>query len=210
MEKKACSIFCAGTYYGYEKPVTGSVIIAADGGADYLDSLGVKPDLVIGDFDSSKTAVTDCENVIKLNPVKDKTDTFEAVEQALALDCGEIHIFGGTGGRSAHTFANIQTLAMLAEKSVSAYLYGDNEIITAVHNGKLTFDPSSSGYISVFSLDTECRDVNIKGLIYTLETAKLTNNYPVGVSNEFTGEAGEISVGEGTLLVVYTFKAKLK
>ena len=35
----------------------------------------------------------------------------------------------------------------------------------------------------------------------------MTNAYPVGVSNEFTGSAAEVSVENGTLLILYTMEA---
>jgi len=45
------------------------------------------------------------------------------------------------------------------------------------------------------------------GLLYGLENAELTPDFPLGVSNEFTGEAAEISVRNGLLLVAWTDKA---
>lgn len=50
--------------------------------------------------------------------------------------------------------------------------------------------------------------VDIKGLKYELENAELTNHFPVGVSNEFTGSKSSISVSDGTLLIVYPIGTK--
>ena len=47
------------------------------------------------------------------------------------------------------------------------------------------------------------RDVTERGLSYTLERAPLTAHFPLGVSNSFTGEAAEISVESGTLIVYW-------
>ena len=208
LKKHICSIFAAGTYYNYEKPVKGSLIIAADGGCDYLLSQNIKPDYAIGDFDSGKCP----EDIpaIRLNPVKDETDTFEAVKLGIEKGCNEFHFFGATGGRSAHTFANIQTLAMLAQKGMSGFIYADNEIFTVIHDGKIIFDKESEGYLSVFSLDIKCDGVFEKGLKYSLDNYNLSNSYPVGVSNEFVGNEAEISVKSGNLLIIYTFNAIVK
>ncbi|MBR3439798.1 MAG: thiamine diphosphokinase [Clostridia bacterium] len=203
---KKCSIFAAGTYYCSEKPVKDSLIIAADGGCDYLISNNIVPDYAIGDFDSGKCP----ENIpsFRLNPVKDETDTFEAVKLGIEKGCTEFHLFGVAGGRTAHTVANIQTLIMLAERGMSGFLYGDNEIMTVINNGNIKFSDESKGYISVFSLDTSCDGVCEKGLKYSLDNYQLTNSYPVGVSNEFVGKEAEISVRKGNLLIIYTFDAK--
>ena len=46
----------------------------------------------------------------------------------------------------------------------------------------------------------------LRWLKYPLEGAALTCDFPLGVSNEFTGVAGSVSVERGTLLVVYYWK----
>lgn len=67
----------------------------------------------------------------------------------------------------------------------------------------------SNGYISVFSHSSVSVGVNEKGLKYALSDARLSNSYPLGVSNEFTGERSLISVKDGTLIIIYSKKAKL-
>lgn len=204
---KKCSVFAAGTYYCSEKPVKDSLIIAADGGCDYLISNNIVPDYAIGDFDSGKCP----ENVpsFRLNPVKDETDTFEAVKLGIEKGCSEFHLFGATGGRTAHTIANIQTLIMLSEKGMTGFIYGNNEIFTVINGGIINFTEDSKGYISVFSLNGECEGVYEKGLKYSLDNYNLTNSYPVGVSNEFIGNEAEISIKNGKLLVICSFDAKI-
>lgn len=208
MKKSICSIFAAGTFYSYEKPIENSLVIAADGGCDYLLSHNYFPDYAIGDFDSGNCP----EKIpaIRLNPVKDETDTYEAVNLGIEKGCKEFHFFGATGGRTSHTMANIQTLSMLAEKGMSGFIYGDNEVFTVLFNGKIAFDKASSGYVSVFSLDKTCHGVYENGLKYTLKNYTLSNTYPIGVSNEFIGIPAEISVSDGSLLVICSFDAKIE
>ena len=50
-------IFGAGDYTGMPQIgslASNSLVIAADGGYKYLDSLGIAPDIYIGDYDSSE------------------------------------------------------------------------------------------------------------------------------------------------------------
>ncbi len=58
-----------------EKYFDNSYIICADSGYRKCEKLGIKPDLVIGDFDSSDKPNFDCET-IALDVRKDDTDTF--------------------------------------------------------------------------------------------------------------------------------------
>ena len=44
--------------------------------------------------------------------------------------------------------------------------------------------------------------VTLKGLKYELTDALITNSFPVGVSNEFIGKEAEITVRDGTLLIL--------
>ena len=56
--------------------------------------------------------------------------------------------------------------------------------------------------LSVFAIGERAEGVTEKGLKYLLEDATLTNDFPVGISNEFIGEKAVLSVKNGTLLVI--------
>ena len=108
-------IFGAGDYTGVPQIgslASNSLVIAADGGYKYLDSLGIAPDIYIGDYDSSECP--EGVDAVRLPVEKDDTDMLAAVRLALGRGCREIHMFGGTGGRLDHTLANIQTLHFVA------------------------------------------------------------------------------------------------
>lgn len=177
------------------------LIIAADGGYRYLHEAGIKPDIVIGDFDSLGT-VPDGENVIKLNPVKDITDMHAAAQIGIEKGYTEFHIYGACGGRIDHTVANIQLIVYLVQENMKAIIHDGKTEITAICNGFVSFPKEYKGFVSVFSHSDKCIDVNIKGLKYTLENATLSNNFPLGVSNEFIGCENEITIGKGTALIV--------
>ena len=178
------------------------LIIAADGGYKYLEEYGIIPDVVIGDFDS--LGIVPCgDNVIKLNPVKDITDMHAAVDIGIEKGYSEFHIYGACGGRIDHTLANIQLVAALASRKMKAFIHDGETVITAICNGSMSFSAEYKGYISVFAHSDECSGIYLKGLKYTLENGTLKNNFPLGVSNEFTGCRSEIVIGQGTAIVVY-------
>ncbi len=102
-------------------------IIAADGGLRHTAALGLVPDIIIGDMDSVQDREIP-EGAILYPTRKDDTDMMLAVKKGMALGADEIFLFGGMGGRFDHTYANIQTLAYLAEHGVRGWLLDENHL----------------------------------------------------------------------------------
>ena len=183
------------------------MIIAADGGQITLQNYGIEPDMVIGDFDSSNIPQSD--NIIKLNSVKDITDTMRAVQYGEENGYSHFRIYGGLGGRTSHTIANIQMMSEMSERGKKCFLVGDNETLTVIHNDEIAFKKSSVGFVSVFSLKDKSYGVNESGLKYSLNNYTKTSSYPIGVSNEFIGKFSKISVENGSLLIVFSENAEI-
>ena len=181
----------------------GDIVIAADGGYKYLQQAGIKPDIVIGDFDSLGKA-PEGEKIIRLKPEKDVTDTYAAVSEGIKCGYSRFNIYGASGGRIEHTLANIQLIASLAEKNMQASIFDGSTVITAVTAKTLRFDSAYNGYISIFAHSDKCTGVCLRGLKYPLENAELNNLFPLGVSNEFLGVESEIVIGNGTAIIVYS------
>lgn len=204
---KKCIIVCAGEESGFDTPINeGDLVIAADAGLKYLEKEGIKPDIIVGDFDTLEY-IPKGENVIKLNPVKDETDTFEAIRQGIKRGYKYFYILCGTGGKIEHTFANIQLLAYLEENGFRGYLTDKNGILTVIKNRTVCFDAGYKGIVSVFSLSDKSKGVTIKNLKYSLDNAELTNSFPLGISNEFLGKKSSITVKDGMLLLVLPKKS---
>lgn len=180
---------------------TDDMIIAADGGYKYLLSANIKPDIIIGDFDSLGEIPQE-KNIIKLNPVKDITDMNAAVNIGMDKGYSEFVLYGALGGRLDHSLANIQLVAGLSKDGKKASIRDSKTFITAVTNGSISFDSSYKGFISVFSHSDECENVSIRGLKYTLENSTLRNLFSLGVSNEFIGSESEIIIGNGTAVII--------
>ena len=199
---KRCFIYAAGTFYGLrEPPREGELQIAADAGLHLCERLGVRPDVVLGDFDSmdASEAPPDC---IRVPVEKDDTDTMLAVKTGLERGETEFHIYGGMGGRRTdHTIANFQALLYLARRGAQGWLYGQGERYTAVCGGTVTFPARDRGILSVFCLGADARDVSIQGGQYPLHHAVLTAEFPLGVSNHFVGRPITVSVRDGSLLI---------
>lgn len=199
---KTCIIFCAGGFEKLAEPIReDDFLMAADGGLMHVQKLGLIPDGILGDFDSLGYVPRDA----RVFPVeKDDTDAMLAVRQGLELGYRRFVIYGGLDGpRLDHTVANFQTLQFLADHGAQGYLAGNTYMATIVKNGSVRFSENAEGIISVFCMGADASGVNIRGLQYSLENGTLSTGFPLGVSNHFVGKAAEISVSDGSLLVLW-------
>lgn len=206
MDKKVCIVVGAGDFFETKiEKGENDLIIAADGGLLNLEKIGVTPDIVVGDFDSLGY-VPKYENIITLNRDKDITDTWAGIEEGIKRGYKNFRIYGGTGGRESHTFANIQNLIKLTKMGFYGEMISENEVITAVKNGEIAFDKNHKGFISVFAYSDKAEGVSLKNLKYELDNVILTNGEPLGVSNEFIGAEAKVGVKNGIILIIYNGK----
>ena len=211
-EQRRCILIGAGDLtVGELKLREGDYCIALDGGLGYCDFLQVEPDLIIGDFDSvtkeEQKALEEIEKaaperVIRLKPEKDDTDMLYALKYALEQGFREFRIYAATGGRLDHTLANIQCLLYLKNHGAVGYLMDGNGMIMVLKNESVSFQENLEGYLSLFSLREQAEGVTIKGMKYPLQDYVMTNDFPIGISNEFIGEKAEISVRNGELACI--------
>lgn len=203
MSVKTAYLFGSGEY-GEGAPALepGALVIAADGGLARLNALGIRPGLIVGDFDSYRGALPAGVETVRRPVMKDETDMELAVRAALERGAGRIVLYGGLGGRLDHSFANLQLLAMLARRGAEGYLAGRAETVTAVCRRVLCFSPAWRGTVSVFAYGGAAR-VTETGLLYPLSNARLEDDRPLGVSNEFTGVPARVTVHEGTALIMW-------
>ncbi len=180
----------------------GDLLIAADGGYETLLSHDLRPDLVVGDFDSLGRVPGDV--LVVRHPVeKDDTDAMLAIKLGLDRGYQRFVLLRCLGGRLDHTLANIQALSYIANRGGLGYLTDGTTSLTAVKNGEVSFAPDVHGSLSVYSMTERCTGVNLVGLRYPLCDALVTSDFPLGVSNTFTGVRATVSVQHGILLVLW-------
>lgn len=200
---KICYIIGAGEMASERfSPDQKDLVIAADGGYCHLRALGIKPHLLVGDFDSLDTLPVDTD--IRRYPVaKDDTDTMLAIKIGLERGFRQFRIYGGTGGRLDHTLANIQSLAYIAQHGGRGFLIGSGQNITVIKNGEICFTEKASGILSAFAFCGPVSGVDLEGLLYPLCDAVLRPDFPLAVSNKFTGAPASVRVRDGLLTVLW-------
>jgi len=199
---KDAYIVAAGDFYETELHIDKeALIIAVDGGYDTLKSINITPHYVVGDMDSVAASVEN-ENCVKLEPVKDETDTWHAIAFAKEKGCNRIFLYGATGGkRISHMLANVQLLKGFADKDI--YMFDREECMFLLRNGTVTFPKECVGYLSVLSVSEKSHGVTERNLKYEVENVTFRSDFPLGVSNEFVGKEAEITVKNGDLLLVF-------
>jgi thiamine pyrophosphokinase len=186
-------------------PAPGDYVIAADRGYDSLMAFGVRPDLVVGDFDSLGHTPSH-SNVIQLPAEKDDTDMIFALRKGLELGYRRFVLLGGVGGRLEHTYANLQLLDFLTTHGAQGFLAGEKTVATALRDGEMTFPASMSGYLSVLCNSGTAEGVTLEHLKFPLQNASLSGSFPLGVSNQFTGEPAKVGVRSGSLILIWEDK----
>ena len=180
----------------------GDLLIAADGGYAYLSQMGLFAHLLVGDFDSLGHVPAGVETI--RHPVeKDDTDMGLAIREGMARGYKKFRLYGGSGGRIDHFLANLQLLAAASSQGAQAVLVCPDYDVHAVTDGALAFPPAEKGTLfSVFCHGDAAEGVSLSGLQYSLNEACLSAFHPLGVSNAYTGQAVEVRVRRGTLIVL--------
>ncbi|MBQ3079934.1 MAG: thiamine diphosphokinase [Clostridia bacterium] len=183
-------------------PDASDLVIAADGGYRYLKNAFIAPSLVAGDFDSmGDVSVPENIEIFRFPKEKDDTDMGLAVREGIQRGYKVFRLYGGSGSRPDHFYANLQLLCGYAKQGYDIALICPLFNVYAVSNGALTLSRPINTVLSVFSLDEVSFGVTLEGVKYTLKNARLSSAFPLGVSNEFTSDTARISVQSGTLLV---------
>lgn len=203
-------IICNGTIrdYNYYKKYLdeADLIICADGGASHARRFGIRPHILLGDFDSIRKE--DLEYLhqqgveIRQFPVeKDMTDTELAVEVAAEKGCNTVIIIGGLGTRLDHSISNVFLLKKMLDRGIQGVVADEYNEITLI-NDHILLHKEPGIKITLLPLAENAEGVTTKGLYYPLDHATLPVGSTWGVSNEFASDTAEVTLEKGLLLVM--------
>jgi thiamine pyrophosphokinase len=190
------------------------MVVAADGGSTLAARLGLVPDLVIGDLDSSELAVVQefaergAEIATYEHTTKLETDTELAALAALRGDPAVIYLLGATGGRLDHALANVLLLSHpdLAERDVRI-IEGHTEVYLAKPGRWNNLHGETGDTVSLLPLGAEAAGVSTEGLEYPLNSETLLPGRGRGVSNVIAARDARIWLDSGQLLIVHLHSA---
>lgn len=178
--------------------------IFCDSGLYHQETLSIKADLIVGDFDSHPIPDTEIETIV-LPRKKDDTDTVYAVKEALKRGYDEFLIVGVIGGRFDHSLGNISILTMLHKQGKKANIADDYSLMEMVGT-EPAYIEDKYNYFSLLNVTGTAKKISIENAVFPLEDGEITCDYQYGVSNEvLKGCTAKVTVGEGELLLVKVF-----
>jgi len=210
MSKHAC-IITGGTLSEeflteYFRQNSDTAIIVVDGALEVTHRLGIRPDFIVGDFDTvdeSLLSFYEKDIILRHPPEKDQTDTELAIETALAAECTGLTFLGATGSRLDHSLANIFLLQGLLQRGIAAEIRNENNRLYLKDNGFTLQRKSSCGdFVSLLPLTETVQQVTLTGFKYPVENLTFFRERTLGISNEITEEEARVEFSKGIFIVV--------
>ncbi len=178
-------------------------LIAADGGAKTLLSLGFQPHVVIGDFDSlndSTRAALTTHEVIHV-PDQDSTDFEKALRYALRnLGARRVAVLGVEGDKPDHLLAALSAALARSEHADIRFVLRRSIIHVVRGPAKRTFATFNGARVSLIPLvPTDVRQTD--GLEWDIDGTHLSLGDLISISNRAIAQEFSLSLGVGALAV---------
>lgn len=171
---------------------SGCRLIGADGGADQIVDAGLKPEVIVGDFDSLREPLSWLGKTRLIQLPEQETTDFE---KALYSTRAPVTIgLGMTGGRFDHTLAALDAMARYARKRHIVLV--DEQDIALGLTREFAFEVAAGDRVSIHPL-APITFWHSDGLEYPLDAVKLAPGVRTGTSNMATTGAFAIQPEEG-------------
>lgn len=171
---------------------SGARLVGADNGADVIVAAGLKPDVIVGDFDSLAEPLSwlGKTHLIQL-PEQETTD----FEKALYSTRAPVTVaMGMTGGRFDHTLAALHAITRHAHKR--CIILVDEQDIALALTGPFAFSVEPGERVSVHPL-APVSFRHSEGLEYPLDAVRLAPGVRTGTSNRALGGPFSIQPEDG-------------
>lgn len=178
-------------------------LVAADGGARTLLSLGIQPHVVIGDFDSlndSTRAALTTQEVIH-DPSQDTTDFEKALDYAVRkLGAERVVVLGAEGDEPDHMLAAISAALGKAERADIRFVLRRSIVHIVRGPVKRGFDAFNGARVSLIPLvPTDVRQT--EGLEWNIDNTHLSLGDRISISNRAVAPRFSLRLGVGALAV---------
>ena len=190
------------------------LLIAADSGMEFLFRNKIMPDVIAGDFDSVGDEAYEYfvkneeisgvrPEILRLNPIKDDTDTEFVIREAIRRGATSITVLGGTGTRLDHVLGNVHLLGIGLEHGIEIELVDSHNRIRMISDELVIEKEAQFGdFVSILPFNGDAKGVSLQGFKYPLEKATVKSFSTLGISNEIVEEKAVVQVEEGILLVI--------
>ncbi len=158
-----------------------SILVAVDGGVAHAADAGLRPDVILGDFDSLPSPFPDSLQGVTRRQITDQDST--DFDKALRSIEADLYLCAGfTDGRIDHLLACFHSLLKRPERQ--AVLVSESDVVTLLPP-KISIDLVSGARVSVFPL--KAGETRSQGLKWPLDGLALHPGGVVSTSNEAVG-----------------------
>ncbi len=183
--------------------VAGARVIAADAGMEHAKTLGLTPELWVGDFDSVSDAIAAEYAHIPQDRYphdKDRTDGELAVAEALSRGATSLILVGAFGGRADHAFLHISLAIRRAKEGLPVVITSGNQEAHPLLPGARDFDFEDGTLFSILGF-SHLSGVTVMGAKWPLDSVEVPFGSSHTLSNEVRGDL-RISIGVGRALLL--------
>lgn len=183
-------------------------VFCADGGANHVKTLGIVPDLVMGDMDS---VGDETREWLKGNNVemrifpreKDCSDTELLLDHIFNEGFRDISVFAATGGRIDHQLANQLLLEKYTIQGACIRLMHRKGFIEGIRGNTEVLVTAKSGWLFSFFSLSDTAVVSLDGFRYGLDAFTVSRGATVGLSNVVESDRAKIIVHKGEIISMF-------
>lgn len=177
-------------------------LIGVERGIELISKCNLPIALGIGDFDTldyqNALKYIKPNQIVRLNPHKDMSDTEATIDYMQKLGFDEITILCSLKGRYDHTHALLLLTKRYPNCKIS--LEDDNNYITYLEKGNHIIQKQDYKYIGFFGFPEAI--ITIDNSAYNAKKLKLKFTETKAISNELLDRIAEIEIHKGGVLVV--------
>lgn len=185
--------------------INAELVVAADSGFDSAISMGIKPDIIIGDMDSIKNKKKlnqySADKVFQFSKDKDETDTELGIKYLHDHNYDEIILIGGGGGRMDHFLA----IVLLFDREFSPDIWYTHNTRFQKITGSCKVSSKKGQLVSFFPTGNGVCRMKSKGLKWPLDDLVWCRG-DMGISNIVTDNPFFVEMIEGKLIMVNQLK----
>jgi thiamine pyrophosphokinase len=178
-----------------------ALVVAADSGLDTAIAYGVRPDLVVGDFDSvsSEEALSGFGDdvLVRFPRDKEETDTEIGIRISAERGADEIVLIGGGGGRLDHLFGIYE----LFQRDLHPSWWITDTMVLRSVDDEIVVHGSPGETVSFIPVGPVVCRMSSQGLRWPLDGLTWSRG-DIGISNEFASQEVRVKMMSGRLLMV--------
>jgi thiamine pyrophosphokinase len=182
-------------------------VVAADSGLHHAKGLNLKPDLIVGDFDSvSQETLKQYPNIPRKHfpEHKDVLDIEIAIQAARQQGASSYHLLGSIGSRLDQSLATLFIATRLKKEGFDVSIHGKQDVFFLSGETKI-FDLPRQQLFSLLSLEPSST-VSLENALYPLEHFRLEFGVGLGVSNRVKVSPLKVTVQEGLVAVILEYE----